>query len=122
MNQKQQKLPRCCFMCWHSIVVPCHRQKAAWPFGEQAEPLQGRCGGRGGYFCSAEDWQPFLLGFEMLLDSVLELGYRKIVLNQNFGDGSIKIGLEGTLRSLSNNCARVKHGSAVLENLWRWKC
>lgn len=87
----------------------------------EAEPLQGRSGGRGGYFCSAEDWQP-LLDFEMLLDSVLELSYRKIVLNQNFGDGSIKIGLEGTLRSFSNNCACVKYGSAVPEDLWRWKC
>lgn len=63
-----------------------------------------------------------LLDFEMLLDSVLELSYKKIVLNQNFGDGSIKIGLEGTLRSFSNSCACVKYGSAVPEDLWRWKC
>lgn len=63
-----------------------------------------------------------LLDFEIFLDSVLELSYRKIVLNQNVGDGSIKIGLEGALRSFSNNCACVKYGSAVLADLWRWKC
>lgn len=27
--------------------------------GHMAEPLQGRCGSRDGYFCSAEDWQLF---------------------------------------------------------------
>lgn len=53
----------------------------------------------------------------MFLDSVLELSYRKKVLNQNFGDGSIKIALEGTLRSFSNTCAWVIYGSAVLEDL-----
>lgn len=56
-----------------------------------------------------------LLDFEMFLDSMLELSYRKIVVNQNFSDGSIKIGLEGTLRSFSNNCAWVIYGSAVLD-------
>lgn len=53
----------------------------------------------------------------MFLDSMLELSYRKIVVNQNFSDGSIKIGLEGTLRSFSNNCAWVIYGSAVLDRL-----
>jgi len=57
----------------------------------------------------------------MLLESVLELSYRKIVLNQNFCDGSIKIGLEGTLRLFRNSCACVIYGSAVLEDLCRWK-
>lgn len=56
-----------------------------------------------------------LLDFEMSLDSVLELSYRKIFLNQNFGDGSIKIGLEGTLRSFNNSYACIKYGSAVLK-------
>ena len=61
-----------------------------------------------------------VLDFEMFLECVLELGYRKIVLNQNVS-GSIKIGLEGTLRSFRNNCACVIYGSAVLEDLSRWK-
>lgn len=110
-------------MCWHSILCALSQ-----PEGNVAVWRAGRATARKMWrqwwiflLCSRLATLP-LLDFEMFLVSVLELSYRKTVLNQNFSDGSLKIGLEGTLRSFSNNCACVIYGSAVLEDLWRWKC